>query len=79
VLRSAGDWARRDLRDVLSTIDHDYQPQGRERRPLRQAIAQVPASPELIDLALPPEQLAAALLEVVQACVAYEETLDSMA
>lgn len=79
VLGSAGDWARLDLRDVLSSIDHDYQLEGRERRRLRQAIADVPASSELIDLALPPEQLAAALLEVVEACVAYEEALDSLA
>jgi hypothetical protein len=78
VLESAGDFARGDLRDVLADIDHDYQIAGQERRRLRQAIAQVPAGPELIDLALPPEELAVALLEVVEACVAYEEALDSL-
>ena len=79
VLGSAGDRARRDLRDVLSTIDDDYQLEGKERRRLRQAIADVPAGPELNGLALPPEQLAVAVLEVVEACVAYEEALDSLA
>lgn len=80
-LASAPGQARYCLRDVLEDVLQDYQLTDDERRRLRRLIRDVPARAELPDLDLPPEQLAPAILEVLEGVIhfvdAYEEIVAS--
>jgi hypothetical protein len=75
-LDSATEAGRYELRRCLATIGHDYELSGRQRKRLLAAIAGIPARPELYELELSPEELATAVLEILETVIAYEAALD---
>jgi len=76
---SAPEEARYCLRDVLSSVLQDYELSDGDQRRLRRIISGVPERAELPDLDLPPEQLATAVLDVLEGVIhfvdAYEESI----
>ena len=76
---SAPEQGRFTLRDVLKEVLQDYQLSDREERHLRRITQDVPERTELPDLELPPEQLAPAVLEVLESVIqfvdGYEEVI----
>ena len=76
---SAPEQGRFTLRDVLKLVVQDYQLTDPEERPLRRITQDVPERTELPDLELPPEQLAPAVLEVLESVIqfvdGYEEVI----
>src|SRR6188472_171642 len=76
---SAPEEARYCLRDVLSSVLQDYELSDGDQRRLRRLIREVPERAELPDLDLPPEQMATAVLEVLEGVIhfvdAYEESI----
>ncbi len=77
---SAPEQARYSLRDVLRDVLQDFGLSDNEQRRLRRLIRDIPERAELHDLDLPPEQLAAAVLEVLEGVIqfvdAYEESIE---
>ena len=78
-LASAPEEARYCLRDVLTAVLQDYELSDGDQRRLRRLIRDVPERAELSDLDLPPEQLATAVLDVLEGVIhfvdAYEESI----
>ena len=76
---SAPEEARYSLRDVLTAVLQDYELSDADQRRLRRLIRGVPERAELPDLDLPPEQMATAVLEVLEGVIhfvdAYEEII----
>jgi len=76
---SAPEEARYCLRDVLTAVLQDYELSDGDQRRLRRLIREVPERAELPDLDLPPEQMATAVLEVLEGVIhfvdAYEESI----
>ena len=76
---SAPEEARYCLRDVLTAVLQDYELSDGDQRRLRRLIRDVPERAELPDLDLPPEQLATAVLDVLEGVIhfvdAYEESI----
>ena len=70
---------RDSARDVLKEVLQEYQLSDREERRLRRITQDVPERTELPDLELPPEQLAPAVLEVLESVIqfvdGYEEVI----
>jgi hypothetical protein len=77
---SAPEEAKYCLRDVLTAVLQDYDLSDREQRRLRRLISDVPERAELAELDLLPEEMATAVLDVLEAVIhfvdAYEEILD---
>lgn len=77
---SAPEEARYSLRDALTAMLQDYELSGAEQRRVRRLISDVPQRAELIDLDLPPEQMARAVFDVLEGIIhfadAYEENLE---
>jgi hypothetical protein len=67
---------RLTMRDCLVTMAGDSQLSKRDRRRIASAVAGVPPQPELHDLRLAADELAVAVLEVLEAVIAFEDTLD---
>jgi hypothetical protein len=71
--------ARYCLRDVLTAVLQDYELSAGDQRRLRGLIADVPERAELAELDLPPEQMATAVLDVLEGVIhfadAYEENV----
>ena len=65
-LASAPEEARYSLRDALTAMLHAYELTGADQRRLRRLIRDVPERAELPDLDLPSDQLATAVLEVLE-------------
>lgn len=75
---SAPDEARYCLRDVLRSVLQDYElTDGEERRVLRLTQG-IPERAELPDLHLPPEQLAGAVLDVLEGVIHYLDAYDEI-
>ena len=76
---SAPEEARYCLRDVLTSVLQDYELTDGDQRRLRRLIREVPERAELPDLDLPPEQLATAVLDVLEGVIhfvdSYEESI----
>lgn len=66
------------MRDALTAMLHDYEIPGRERRHLLRAMARVPERDELHTLDLTPEQLTAAVLEVLQGVLHFEDGYEEL-
>ncbi|GAA4403000.1 hypothetical protein GCM10023168_14120 [Fodinibacter luteus] len=76
---SAPEHARYCLRDVLLAVLQDYDLSDDEQRRVRRLIREVPERAELHDLDLPPEEMATAVLDVLEGVIhfadAYEEAI----
>jgi hypothetical protein len=76
---TAPEQGRFTLRDVLKEVRQDYQLSDREERRLRRITQDVPERAELPDLELAPEQLAPAVLQVLESVIqfvdGYEEVI----
>jgi hypothetical protein len=68
---SVPEHARYCLRDVLMNVLQDYELSDGEQRRLRRLTRDVPERAELPDLGLSPEQLAAAIVEVLDGVIQY--------
>jgi hypothetical protein len=77
VLASADEVGRCTLREVLVSVDHDFDLTRQERAILRAAIAPVPARPDLRDLRPEPSELAEIMLSVLDACLRYRNALEA--
>lgn len=77
---SAPEQVRYCLRDVLTSVLQDYVLSDGEQRRVRRLIRDVPERAELHDLDLPPEEMATAILDVLEGVIhfvdAYEESID---
>jgi len=73
---SAPEQARYCLRDVLGDVLQDYQLTDGEQRRLRRLIRDVPERAELPALDLPPEEMATALLEVLEGVIHFVDAYD---
>jgi len=74
---SASEGARCTMRDVLVTIDHDYNISRSERAALRSATAAIPDRPELRDLDLAPDELCDCVMSVLGACRDYRSAVSA--
>ena len=77
-LASAPEQARYCMRDVLVDVLQDYDLSDGEQRRLRRLIRNVPERAELPDLDLSPEQLAAAVVEVLEGVIQYVDAYDEI-
>ncbi|MGV1010127.1 MAG: hypothetical protein ACOYBY_16220 [Dermatophilaceae bacterium] len=75
VLRSARLEAQCDLRDILTSLEREYELEGPERRALRASLPAVPPRPSAWDLRYPPEQQREMVTDVLNACAAYRHAL----
>ncbi len=75
-LASAPEEARYCLRDVLTAVLQDYELSAGDQRRLRRLIRDVPERAELQDLDLPPEQMATAVLDVLEGVVHFMDTYE---
>jgi hypothetical protein len=73
---SAPEEARYCLRDVLTAVLQDYDLSDGDRRRLRGLIRDVPERDELAKLDLKPEEMATAVLEVLQAAIRYVDAYE---
>ena len=71
---SAPEEARYCLRDVLSSVLQDYELSDGDQRRLRRLISGVPERAELPDLDLQPEQLATAVLDVLEGVIPFVDS-----
>lgn len=78
VLNTLDTSARFDLRDVLNVIDKDYKITDRERLMLRAAVAPIPDRARLLNLDLTPAEVSSYVIAILDACVAYEDELDTL-
>ena len=64
---------------MVTAVVQDYELSDGDERRLRRLVRDVPERAELVDLDLPPEQLATAVLEVLEGVIhyvdAYEESV----
>jgi hypothetical protein len=74
-LTSAPAEARYSMRDTLTAILQDYDLSEHEQRRVRHLIKDIPERVELGDLDLPPEQMAAAVLEVLEGVIHFEDSM----
>ncbi|MDN5789989.1 MAG: hypothetical protein L0H25_03870 [Micrococcales bacterium] len=77
VLENADESARYDMRDVLTSIDHDYSLTTKEHSRVRAVVAGIPDRAELKDLTLSPAELADQVMSILAACRAYRAALPS--
>ena len=81
-IASAPEEARYSLRDVVTSVLQDYDLSESDQRRLRRLISGIPERAELPDLDLPPDQMASAVVDllegVIQYADAYEEAIELM-
>jgi len=75
-LTSAPEEAKFCLRDVLSSVLQDYELSDGDQRRLRRLISGVPERAELPDLDLPPEQMATAVLGVLEGVIHFVDSYE---
>ncbi|HJQ07007.1 MAG TPA: hypothetical protein VJ872_16280 [Nocardioides sp.] len=71
VLVSSDEAVRCEVRDVLTIVEKEYELTRPERLTLRAAIADVPARPELRELAVDGDELVEIALSLIDGCLAY--------
>jgi hypothetical protein len=70
------EFARLDMRDVLSAVAQDNDLTTRERRLLQAGVRKVPPAPELIDFVdIDPTELAQRVQAILRACRTYSDAL----
>ena len=73
---SAPEEARYTLRDVCTAVLQDYELTDADQRRVRRLIRDVPERAELPDLDLPPDQMASAVLEVLEGVLHFEDAYE---
>ena len=70
---AASEEARFTLRDCVVDMLQDYELSGYDRRRLRGAVAEVPAQAGLDERGLAPQELSAAILDILAGVALYED------